>query len=113
MVLMPLTSAPQLMSNFQLPGSKKLDSQILMNSCTQKNDFSLAKTLQRHLSREHRKHGVIDQRKYRKISSKREWTDREYHVHDNADVAHKYVKMKCDTKQFPALLFCGSHPNPH
>ena len=29
----------QLMSNFQLPGLKKTDSQILMNSCTQKNGW--------------------------------------------------------------------------
>ena len=39
-------------------------------------------------------------------------TDREYHVQDNADVAHKYVKIYCDTNQFPALPFCGSHPKP-
>ena len=40
-------------------------------------------------------------------------TDREYHVKDNADVAHKYVKMYCDINQFPALPFCGSHPKTH
>ena len=33
----------QLMSNVQLPGSKTFDSQILMHSCTPKNDVSLAK----------------------------------------------------------------------
>ena len=59
------------------------------------------------------KHGVIDQGKYRKISIKRKWTDREYHVQDNADVAHKDVKMYCDTNQLPTLPFCGSHPKPH
>ena len=32
----------QLMYNGQLPGSKQFDSQILMYSCTQKNDVSLA-----------------------------------------------------------------------
>ena len=36
-----------------------------------------------------------------------------YHVQDNTDVAHKYVKMYCDTNQFPTLPFCGSHPKPH
>ena len=41
------------------------------------------------MSKEHRKNGVIDQGKYRKRASKRKWTDREYHVQDNADVAHK------------------------
>ena len=33
----------QLMSNVQLPGSKTFDSQILIHSCTQNNDVSLAK----------------------------------------------------------------------
>ena len=65
------------------------------------------------MSKEYRKHGVIDQGKYRKISSKRKWTDIEYHVHDNADVAHKYLKMYCDTNQFPELPFFGSHPKPY
>ena len=64
------------------------------------------------LSKEHRKHGVIDKRKYRKISSKIKCTDREYHVQDNADVSHKYVKMYCDTNQLPELPFCGSHLKP-
>ena len=68
-----------------------------MHSCTQKNDVSLAKQLQTRLSKENRRHEVIDQGKNRKRSSKRKWTDREYHVQDNADVAHKYAKMYCDT----------------
>ena len=46
------------------------------------------------------------------IFSKIKWTDREYHVQDNADVAHKYVKIYCDTNQFPALPFCGPHQKP-
>ena len=33
----------QLMSNVQLTGSRTFDSQIIMNSCTPKNDVSLAK----------------------------------------------------------------------
>ena len=37
-----------------------------------------------------------------KISSKRKWIDREYNVQDNADVAHKDVKIYCDTNQFTA-----------
>ena len=56
---------------------------------------------------------VIGQGKDRKISSKRKWTEREYHVQDNADVAHKYVKMYCDINKFPTLPFCGSHPKPY
>ena len=101
------------MSNVQLPGSKTFYSQILMNYSTKNNDVILAKEFQNHLSKEHWKHGVIDDVKYRKISSKRKGIDREYHVQDNADVVHKYVKMYCDTNQLPELPFCGSHPKPH
>ena len=43
----------------------------------------------------------------------RKWTDRKYHVKDNADVEHKYVKMYCNTNQFPALSFCGPHSKHH
>ena len=32
---------------------------------------------------------------------------------DNVDVTHKYVKMYCDTNQFPELSFCGPYPKPH
>ena len=60
-----------------------------------------------------RKHGVIDQGKYRKRSAKIKCTDRDYHVQDNADVAQKDVKIYCETKQFPALPFCGSHTKLH
>ena len=62
---------------------------------------------------EHHKLGFIDQGKYRKRSSKIKWIDREYHVQDNADVAHKDVKIYCDTNQFPALTFCVPYPKPH
>ena len=73
----------------------------------------MAKQFQKNMSKEHRKHGVVDQGKYRKISIKIKWTDIEYHVQDNADVSHKDVKMYCDTNQNPALIFCGRHPKPH
>ena len=73
----------------------------------------MAKEFPRNLSKEHRKHGVIDQGKYRKRASKIKCTDREYHVQDNYDVAHKYLKMYCDTNQLPALLFCVPHQKPH
>ena len=51
----------QLMSNVQLPVSKTFDSQILMYSFTKNNGAILAKQYQKHLSKEHFKHGVIDQ----------------------------------------------------
>ena len=103
----------QLVSNVQLPGSKTFYSQILIHSWAQNNDVSLAKQFQKHMYKEHRKHGVIDQVKYRKRASKRKFTDIDYHVKDNSDVAHKYVKIYCNTNQFRALPFCCSHPNPH
>ena len=67
-----------------------------MHYFTQNNDVSLAKQSQKHLSTEHRKNGVFYQIKYGKIMSKRKWTDREYHVQDNAYVVQKYMKMYCD-----------------
>ena len=41
------------------------------------------------------------------------WTDRQYHVQDNVDVAHKYVRMYCNKNQFSALPFCGPNSKPH
>ena len=84
-----------------------------MHSCTKNNYFSLAKEYQTYISKEHRKHGVINQENIEKISSKIKWTDREYNVQDNADVAYKDMKMYCDTNQFLKLPFFGSHPKTH
>ena len=50
----------QLMSNVQLTGSRTFDSQIIIHFFTPKNDVSLAKEFQKHLSKDHRKHGFID-----------------------------------------------------
>ena len=36
----------------------------------------------------------------------RKWTDRQYHVQDNDDVAHQDVRIYCN-------IFCGPHSNPH
>ena len=43
----------------------------------------------------------------------RKCTDRKYHVQDNSDVAHQYVRMYCNTNQFPVLLLCGPYSEPH
>ena len=83
-----------------------------MHSCTKNNDVSLSKEFQKNLSKEHEKHGVIDQGEYRKRASIRKWTHREYHVQYNTDVAHKDVRMYCYTNQFPELPFCAPHTNP-
>ena len=51
----------QLISTVQLPGSKIFDSQIQMHTGTQKYYVSLDKEFQEHLTKIHRKDGVIDQ----------------------------------------------------
>ena len=43
----------------------------------------------------------------------RKWTDRQYHVQDNVDVAHQDVKVYCNTNKFPELSFCGPQYKPH
>ena len=43
----------------------------------------------------------------------RKWTERKYHVQENASVELKDVKMYCNTNQFPALPFYGSHSKPN
>ena len=43
----------------------------------------------------------------------RKWTERKYHVQDNALVELKYVKIYCNTNQFPSLPFCGTYSKPH
>ena len=40
----------------------------------------------------------------------RKWTDKEYHIKDNADIEHKHMKMCCNRNQFPALPFCVHIP---
>ena len=84
-----------------------------MHSSAQNNHVSMTKETQKHLYKEHRKHRVIDQGKYGKRGNKRKWTYIDYHVQDNVDIAHKEVKMYCNTDQFLTLSFCGPHPKPH
>ena len=43
----------------------------------------------------------------------RKWTEREYHVQDNAAVEHKDVIMYYNICQSPVLSFCGPHYKPH
>ena len=66
MVSTPLTKRYiyQLMYNIQLPGSRTFYLQILRKISTQNNDVSMGKEFQKHMSKEHQKHGVIDQVKY-------------------------------------------------
>ena len=103
----------QLMSKVQLPGSIRFDSQIKIYTGTEKKDVSLAREFKDHLEGEHRKNGVIDQVKSRKIYMNRKWTERKYHVQENASVELKYVKIYCNKNQLPALPFCGPHSKPY
>ena len=43
----------------------------------------------------------------------RKWTDRQYHVQDNAAFAHQDVIMYRNKNQFLALTFCGPHYKPY
>ena len=43
----------------------------------------------------------------------RKWTDRQYHVQNNAHVSHQDVRMYCNTNKFQELSFCGPHSKPH
>ena len=45
----------QLISNVQLPGSNRFDSQMQIHTGNQENDVSLAKESQQHLTKEHQK----------------------------------------------------------
>ena len=101
------------MSNVQLPGSSIFDSQMKMHTRNQNNDISLAKEFQQHLTKEHRKKMVSFIRANTKIFMETKWTDRQYHVQDNFGVAHKYVKMYCNSNQLPELSFCGPYSKPH
>ena len=101
------------MSKVKLHGSIRFDSHIKIHTGTENKDVSLAREFKDHLEGEHHKNGVIDQVKSRKIFMNRKWTERKHHVQDNADVELKYVKMYCNTNQFPTLPFCGPHSKPH
>ena len=46
------------------------------------------------------------------MSSKKKWTNREYHVQQNKDVEHQDVKIYCATNQFTKLQFLVRHKKP-
>ena len=58
------------------------------------------------------KNGVIDQENTKRFSE-RKCADREYHIQDNYEIADKDVKNCYNTKQLPALTFCGPHYKPY
>ena len=65
------------------------------------------------MTKEHFKNGLSDQGKNNKRLMERKWTDRQYHVQDDSDVAHQNVRIYCNTNQFPSLPFCGPYYKPH
>ena len=72
-----------------------------MHTGNQKYDVSLSKEFKHHLTKEHRKNGVFGQGKNNKQFTERKCIDIQYNVQDNADVSHQYVRMYCNTNQFP------------
>ena len=101
------------MSNVQLPGSNKIDSQMKIHTGNQIYYVSLAKEFQHHLTKEHNKNGVFDQVKNNKRFTGIKWTERQYCVQDNADVERKYMRVYRNTNQLPSLPLCGPHSKPH
>ena len=59
------------MSTVQFPVSIIFYSYIQMHTFNQKDDASLAKELQEHLTKNHSKYGVIDQGKSKKVHGKK------------------------------------------
>ena len=59
------------MSSAQLTGPNRFYSHMKMHTGNQKYDVSLSKEFQQHLTKEHRKNGVIDQGKYKKQFTKK------------------------------------------
>ena len=99
----------QLMFNVQIPVSNRFGLQIQIHTINQNNYVSLVKIFQHHLTKEHCKNGIFDQGKNNKWFMEIKWKCRQYYVQDNADVAHKDVRMFCNTNQFPVMPFCGPH----
>ena len=87
----------QWMSNVQLPGSNRFDSHIQMHTSNQNNDACLAKEFQQHLTKEHSQKWCHWSEQIKKRLIERKWTDRQYHVQDNDDVAQKDLKFYCNT----------------
>ena len=60
------------------------------------------------MSKEHRKHGVIDQGEYSNISSKMKWTDRDYPVQDNADVEQTFIVIPNNSHRYHFVVHIQS-----
>ena len=102
-----------LMTDLQLPGGATYDSQREMHTSTLNMDISLAREFQKRLSDPTPAYGLMDHVKYRKRSSKLNWTDLEYRVMYSKDVPHTSVKNPCAKNRFPVFPFCVPYLKPH
>ena len=96
----------------QLQGPKGYDKQIVIKSATFTGDVSLAREVQKHLSNAARKHGLINQGKYKKGTALKKWTEREYHVQDYSDVVHKYgfkILILTNFSRYNSLVHTQNH----
>ena len=91
----------------KIPGSERFDTKMSVHTATQNTEAVLALEFQKHFSNAPHKHGILDHGIHTKISSKQKWTDIEYHVQNNKDVEHQYVKVYCVTNHFSELQFIG------
>ena len=103
----------QLLSTMQLPGAKGYGTHMGIHFSTSTTDFSLAQELQNACLIQHTNMELLINSNGKKQASKKNWNEREYQVQENVYVAQKYVKMSCDTNQFPSFLFFGPNTKPH
>ena len=102
-----------LMTTVQLSGSADYDSQMLIHTSTANTDISLSRKFQNYLSYPTRAHVFLYQSKDIKHSSKRKWTECEYHVQDRRYVPHTSMKMLYVTTQLLEQTFFGPHAELH
>ena len=98
-----------LITTTELPSEKVYDTQMKIHTSTANTYISLARGFQKHLSDPTCKNVFVDQGKYVKLTSQKNWTESEYHVQDRKCVPHISVKISCTTTQFLALICLASN----
>ena len=88
------------MDTVQIPDSKRFDTQMSVHIEIHNDDMSLAQEFRKHLYNASHKHGILDQGKHTKKSSKQKWENGEYRVQHNKYVKHQYMNMYCATNHF-------------
>ena len=82
----------QLIFTLKFMCAKRYDSLMEIHSGTPTYDVSFSQEVQKHVSNIARKNGVIDQGKCKTLASKLTWIEREYHIQEYSDAAHKYLR---------------------